>query len=256
MPTTPTQGLLYRPSLGLLWIAQGIGGSSGNYNLVNSSLTGAYTGSFNRSIVTSVGLQFAVRSTLLSSDATITWTLYEYSSGSGVRQYINELSSSGGGNIYGPSSVGANIRAIVIEPAQNFFYATRQGTNEVVKIDRNGTLTGFASVTSPSGIAIDTTGNVYVGANGSNVVKITPGAVVTNYSSGTFTAPTALAYDDTRNMVVVGDSSSGTVYGITQSGGTVTLGTGAGTIGGIVTANGTIYIYDSGGNLKSVSLSY
>jgi DNA-binding beta-propeller fold protein YncE len=95
-----------------------------------------------------------------------------------------------------------------------------------------------------------------VGANGSNVVKITPGAVVTNYSSGTFTSPTALAYDDTRNMVVVGDSSSGTVYGITQSGGTVTLGTGAGTIAGIVTANGTIYIYDSGGSLKSVMLRY
>jgi|694.fasta_scaffold00035_124 hypothetical protein len=257
IPTGLVQGLSYHPSFGLIWVAQGLGGGSASRPLLVSSLSGAFVSNLSLTTPSAIGVGYTFRSFTLNSDASMVWSHYDTNFGQGLRGYVYQGVFLGGGGIGGNgSATGAGVRAIVVEPGESFFYATQQGANSVATIDRSGTFTTFASVTSPSGLAIDPAGNIYVGAYGSNVVKITPGAVVTNYSSGTFTSPSALTYDATRNMVVVGDSSDGTVYGVLPNGSSVTLGTGAGTIAGIVAVNGTIYIYDSGGSLKSVRLSY
>ncbi len=111
----------------------------------------------------------------------------------------------------------------------------------------NGTGTG-ATFRKPQGVAVDTSGNVYVADSGNNLIrKITSGGVVTTLAgsgspgngNGTGTAasfnqPVGIAVDSNGN-VYVGDSHSNLIREITP-GGVVTTLAGSGSFG---SSNGT-----------------
>jgi DNA-binding beta-propeller fold protein YncE len=99
-------------------------------------------------------------------------------------------------------------------------------------------------------------GNIYVGTNGSNVVKVTPAGTVTNYSSNTFTTPCSLAYDKATNMLAVGDASTGTVYAVDPLGVSITIATGIGTMSGIAATPRGFCVYDSTNGMKVITMKY
>jgi len=120
--------------------------------------------------------------------------------------------------------------ALAIDTVGNL-YSTDQGSNLIRKISPLGTVTTIAgsgqavlvngqgrnaSFNSPSGIAIDVSGNLYIGDSGNNVIrKITPGGTVSTVagtgfagsadgegSSATFNHPQGLAIDPSGNIYV------------------------------------------------------
>jgi secreted PhoX family phosphatase len=111
-----------------------------------------------------------------------------------------------------------------------------------------------ARFTSPSGVAVDAAGNVYVADKGNNTVrKITPAGVVTTLAgsplnTGTkdgagidawFNGPSGVSVDATGNVYVT-DSNNQTIRKITQSGVVSTLGGAAGTVGSVDGTGSTV----------------
>jgi hypothetical protein len=250
------QGLLYNPSFGYFIYAAVASGST-NYSAIQV-LPNASGGIAAYAAQTPVGSSQGWNS-IATQNANINYLymLYQYSTGSGVKPYIYRTSSSSSGNIYVGNTAGVVLKSMVMDPTDSFLYITNQSGNEIWKCTVDGTMTSFVSVTSPNGIAIDlVSSNIYVGTNGSNVVKITPAGTVTNYSAGTFTSPSALAYDTRTGMLAVGDSSTGTVYAVSPSGSSVTIATGVGTLAGLAAYNGDFYIYDASVGLKKITVTY
>ncbi|CAN5383756.1 hypothetical protein BH09BAC6_BH09BAC6_02480 [soil metagenome] len=101
---------------------------------------------------------------------------------------------------------------------------------------------------SPTGVAVDAAGNVYVADAGNNAVKKIPAAggpaVVLDTA---FFGPTAVAVDTAGNVYVV-DAGNGAIKKIPAGGGpTVTLSTGFNNPTGIaVTAAGKVFVVDQG----------
>ncbi|HEX7155825.1 MAG TPA: hypothetical protein VF229_01350, partial [Burkholderiaceae bacterium] len=94
-----------------------------------------------------------------------------------------------------------------------------------------------ATFNVPTGVAVDTSGNVYVTDTGNNTVrKIAPGGVVTTFAgtagvagqadgagiAATFNGPTGIA-TDARGNVYVGDYNNGTIRMITPAGTVTTI---------------------------------
>ncbi|WGK70231.1 SBBP repeat-containing protein [Candidatus Haliotispira prima] len=162
-------------------------------------------------------------------------------------------------------------RAIAIGPAGNL-YVTDRYNERIRKITPAGVVTSFAGsgtsgqndgtgsaaqFNSPGGIAVDSSGNVYVAdTSNHNIRKITPAGVVSTHAGagGTvFNQPYSVAVDGNGN-VYVADSYNHKIQKIT-AGGTVTIL--AGSTGGHQDGTGTAakfnYPYgvavDSAGNV-------
>jgi len=161
-----------------------------------------------------------------------------------------------------------NPNGVAVDNAGNLYVAdtfvdtirkvTPVGTNWVVKTlagwfdhygFQNGTGTN-ALFNSPSGVAVDSTGNVYVADTFNHLIrKVTPTGAVTTLAGqagasgsvdGTrglarFNAPTGIAVDSAHN-VYVADTYNNTIRKVTPAGVVTTLGGLAGNFG---TANGT-----------------
>jgi hypothetical protein len=105
----------------------------------------------------------------------------------------------------------------------------------------SGTVATLATFTTPSAVAVDSTGNVYVADTGNNIIrKIAPGSgatvggVVTTFATG-FDSPEGITCDSSGN-VYVADTFDSVIDIITPAGTVTTL---AGTSGSAGTSDGT-----------------
>jgi streptogramin lyase len=208
---------------------------------------------------------------------------YDFTTFAGLPQGSAD-GTGGAARFYGPSSVATDSLGDV--------YVADGGNSTIRKITSAGVVTTFAGsagvagstdgqggaarFAGPSGVAVDSAGNVYVADSGNNTVrKITPGGAVTTLAGtpgvsgsadGTgpaaqFNDPIGLAVDDSGN-VYVADSGNSTIREIAPGGAVTTLagaagvfgasdGTGAaaefsGPTGVAVDASGILYVADEG----------
>ncbi len=126
--------------------------------------------------------------------------------------------SSGGSVVTHTYSVGTGPRGIAIDSSGNI-WVTNNGSNTVTKLSSSGSTLGTYPVgTYPVGISIDSAGNVWVANGNSNTV--------TKLSSsgsilGTYpagTAPRGILIDTSGNVWVTDHISSGTVTKLSSSG--------------------------------------
>jgi len=96
----------------------------------------------------------------------------------------------------------------------------------------------------PFGVAVDSSGNVYVADSENNSIrKITPGALVSTFATG-FNSPSGVAVDSSGN-VYVADTANGSAKKITPGGTVSVLATGIGYPYGIaVDSSGNVYVAD------------
>lgn len=241
------QGLVYSSAYNkLLWVSQNGNGVNWDFfSVLPTGENGTVPSPFPL-LPTTVGTSFALNAVVLNQTSTIAYTLYDTNMGSGVKSYLY----GGGSVLYGDNTL--SMRAMVMDPTNTFLYVTQQTGNAVVKITTGGSVSSFVTVSAPNGLTLDGAGNLYVGLNGSNVVRVTPAGTITTYSLASFATPSALAYDIVTAMLAVGDSSTGTVYGVSPSGSTVTLATGVGSLAGIIAVGGRFYIYDAVAGIGSI----
>ena len=194
---------------------------------------------------------------------------------------FGDLAVDGSGNVYVADTNNNRIRKIT--PSGDVTTLAGSGRNSfngdtaVIEgssyADGPGTKASFAS---PSGVAVDGSGNVYVADTGNHRIrKITPGGNVTTLagsgsighvdgqgSEASFYEPTGVAVDESRN-VYVADKGNARIRKITPSGNVTTLagsgsrgyGEGQGTAasfaypyGLAVDGVGNVYVADNGNN--------
>ena len=145
------------------------------------------------------------------------------------------------GNVYVAEYQNNDIRKITPDGVVTLF----AGSSTAVKGNANGTGSA-ASFWNPTGVAVDSAGNVYVADESNNEIrKITPDGVVTLFagsptgaignSDGTgqsalFSAPNGIAIDSSGNLWVT-DSANNEIREITTPGAVVTTPYGNGTAG-------------------------
>lgn len=186
-----------------------------------------------------------------------------------------------GGNVFVADTLNHAIRRIAADGT----VATFAG-NPAVAGSEDGTGNG-ATFGEPSGIALDSAGNLYVADRANHTIrKITPSRVVTTlagvaYAAGSadgvgttarFDSPQGVAVDGVGN-VYVADSRNHTIRRIATTGEVTTLAGAAGVPGnvnaagsaarldvpnGIAVGNGTLFVTENGagqGRLRAVNLS-
>jgi len=160
--------------------------------------------------------------------------------------------SAGGGDGTGAAAEFGSPAGIAVDSGGNLFVAD-SGYDSIRKITPSGVVTtvagnpgnsgsadgtgSAAEFDSPSGVAVDASGNLYVGDSGNDTIrKITPGGMVTTmagspgskgFADGTgpaaqFDSPSGVAVDSGGN-VYVGDSGNNTIRRITPGGVVTTL---------------------------------
>ena len=152
-------------------------------------------------------------------------------------------SSSGSGS---GSGSGSTLQGVVTTLAGSTSSGSSDGTGS------------SASFNQPTGVAVDSSGNVYVADKGNNLIrKITSAGAVTTFagdgnaasSDGTgttasFDTPTGVAVDTSGNVYVAEYSSTGNIRMITPGGAVSTLANVVGAYGITIDNNGRIYVAD------------
>ena len=122
---------------------------------------------------------------------------------------------------------------------------------------RGQTVSNFATLALPSGIAHDATGNLYVTTySAGGIKKITPAGVISTFvADGTFLRPSNLVFDGSGNLYVSNNGSNNSVHKITSAGVASVYATGiAGPRGLDFLANGNLLIASQGDNeIKQVT---
>jgi hypothetical protein len=184
----------------------------------------------------------------------------------GVVSTLAGLAGSAGGADGSGTNARFNAPTSVAVDASGYLYVTDTNNQTIRKITPDGVVSTFAGALGswgtidglggsarfsfPQGVAVDTTGNVFV-ANGGTIRKITPAGLVSTYAglAGTsgstdgaagdarFSYPRSVAVDSAGN-VYVADTDSGTIRKITTSGVVSTLAGMAGSTGGRVDGTG------------------
>jgi serine/threonine protein kinase, bacterial len=183
-------------------------------------------------------------------------------------------------------------------------YVAEYGNNDIRKITPEGVVTLFAGSSSataghadgtgsaasfwnPTGVAVDSSGNVYVADESNNEIRmITPAGVVTTFAGSTtagnsngtgtaasFSAPNGIAIDSSGNLWVT-DSLNNEIRKITTPGAVVTTACGNGTAGmtngsscasaefhtptaiAVDTSSGNLFVADTGNNqIREITIS-
>ncbi|MBK7057752.1 MAG: hypothetical protein KBF99_07915 [Leptospiraceae bacterium] len=159
------------------------------------------------------------------------------------------------GNLYIADSNNHRIRKI-----SSGTVSTLAGSGSSGSTDANGT---SASFNTPSGIAIDTSGNLYVADTINNKIrKVTSGGIVSSIGGAVFSNPLGVAVDSLGNIYIA-DTNNNKIKMMTQAGVVTTIG-GTGDSGFLdgpalsalfdrpsgvaVDSNGNVYIADTSNN--------
>ena len=163
---------------------------------------------------------------------------------------------------------GANARfwfpnGVAADGAGNVYVA--DGNNNAIrKITPGGVVTTLANLAdSPSGLAIDSAGNLYAGSY-TKVRKITPAGVVTTFAGSSYgyldatgtAAQFAGAVDvavDSADNVYVADSENGRVRKITPGGVVSTLATGLSLYSVAVDSAGNVFVGTGNNHIKKIT---
>ncbi|WP_374948416.1 gliding motility-associated C-terminal domain-containing protein [Mucilaginibacter sp.] len=143
---------------------------------------------------------------------------------------------------FGPANAGGAVPATVFSEVATFAGTGAAGAADGPKAS--------ATFNSPTGIAIDAAGNLYVADAGNNVIrKITPGGLVITFAGSgadgtadglgilaSFSAPTGMTIDKAGNLYVT-DKKGNTIRKITPAG-LVTTVAGKGGFAGVTNAQG------------------
>jgi sugar lactone lactonase YvrE len=186
------------------------------------------------------------------ADAYNNHTIRKIAPGGVVTTYAGTAGLSGGADGTGPAARFYYPAGVAVDSAGNLFVADR-GAHTIRRITPGGVVTTYAGTAgisgaadgtgaaaqfeSPSGVAVDNGGNVYVADTSySTIRKITPGGVVSTFAGAQFhsgsadgTGAAAQFYYpygvavDTAGNVFVADSGNGTIRKITPGGVVTTL---------------------------------
>ena len=211
----------------------GVAASFNNpYGIANDSAGSIYVADTNNNTIRKISPQGTVST--LAGTAGITGN----DNGTGVDasfSYPYNIAVDSAGNIY----VADNGNNIIRKITSSGVVSTLAGTAGVIG-NADGTGPG-ASFNGPTGIAVDSAGNVYVADTQNNIVrKITPAGVVTtpawaSASTANFLFPYGIAIDST-GTIYVSDNGHNVIRKITSAGVVTTL---AGTAGVTGSADGT-----------------
>lgn len=206
---------------------------------------------------------------------------------------VTTLAGSYAGFLNGPGATATfdGVVGVAVDGSDNVYVAD-QSNDAIRKIDSSGNVTTFAGTGStgaangpaasatfklPEGVAVDASGNVYVGDTFNNLIRMiaSNGTVSTLAGSGasgaangtgtsaSFSSPAGVAVDASGN-VYVADHGNNLIRKITPSGVVTTLagsgssgaanGTGtaasfSGPFGVSVDSSGNVYVADTGNNL-------
>jgi len=187
-------------------------GDTGN-NLIKQYVNGFLTTTWPFGKVKSTGLAYTSPKAIAADSL---GNIYVVGSGSTVSKY----DASGNPVMTYTASMSATLSGVVVNNAGTTLYVSDAGVNQIVSIalPAGGLNTGFGTLGklttayAPSGLAVDSTGNLYVAGNDSNVhiynylgsngspVSILPG----------FSTPYAVALDASNNLFV-SDTGNGQI---------------------------------------------
>jgi streptogramin lyase len=196
-----------------------------------------------------------------------------YANGNGTAASFNNpyaVAVDSAGNVYVADNANNMIRKI--DTAQNV--TTWAGSTTAGHADGNGTA---ATLNGPTGVAVDSAGNVYVADHNNDLIRkidtaqnvttmagvaLTPGTANGVENAATFYAPFAMAVDSAGNVYVCDNGNARITKGMASpafSGLTasqsVTYGTTAITLTGTVSATGSTTVYPASGETIKVIIN-
>ncbi|WP_445453081.1 NHL domain-containing protein [Flavobacterium sp. 25HG05S-40] len=94
-----------------------------------------------------------------------------------------------------------DAEGLAIDSATGTIYVSDTGNKRIRKVSSSGTITTFVTgLTNPKGIALDTSGNLFV-CDGTQIKKVTPSGTVSVYASG-FGLAYGVCIDSSGNLYV------------------------------------------------------
>jgi sugar lactone lactonase YvrE len=153
--------------------------------------------------------------------------------------------------VFGPSgaetSVGSGLKSpsgVAVDGAGDVF-VTDPAVPAVFEVKPGGTQTELgAGFTTPQGVAVDGAGNVYVADAGAHAVEVIPVSGAQTTVGNGFSTPAGVAVDGAGN-VYVADPGTSAVYKITPGGLQTVVGSGFQSPSGVaVDADGNVYVSD------------
>lgn len=146
----------------------------------------------------------------------------------------------------------------IVDPLGNIYVADA-GANRVVEFNSSFQQTAVYNTqplnygqVSPSGLAVDPAGNVYISNLDGSIQKISNGMVTTIGNVGG--TARGIAYNPANGLLYVTTQYPGDVYTLPTNGGTASLfasGIGSGNLRGLAFANGNLYVSDTTGSHTS-----